>query len=78
MSKDLKTAIKYWFWLLIGISLISMQVYKYFTNTLVYDWTEAFILFLGLMFMIKPTAIPDYVLKTFGKKQQYGKSFTRH
>lgn len=68
MSTDLKKAVKYWFWLLIGIMLNSMQVYKYFTSTLTYDWTEAVILFLGLMFMIRPTAIPDLLLKVFGKK----------
>lgn len=68
MSQNFKTALKYWFWLLVGIGLISIQVYKYFTNTLIFDWTEAIILFLGLMFMIRPTAIPDLILKIFGKK----------
>jgi len=64
----MKNTIKYWFWLFVGIALISMQVYKYLTNTLVYEWKEAIVLFLGLMFMIKPTAIPDLILKTFEKK----------
>jgi len=68
MSQNFKTALKYWFWLIVGILLISIQVYKYFTNILVYDWQEAVILFLGMMFMIKPTLIPDYILKITGKK----------
>jgi hypothetical protein len=68
MSQSFKTALKYWFWLLIGILLISFQVYKYFTNTLEFSAQEAVILFVGLMFMMKPTAIPDLILKIFGKK----------
>jgi hypothetical protein len=68
MSQSFKTAIKYWFWLIIGIALISFQVYKYFRNTLEFSAQEAVILFVGLMFMIKPTAIPDLILKIFGKK----------
>lgn len=68
MSQNFKTAVKYWFWLLIGISLITMQVYKYFTDTLVYESSEAIILFLGMMFMIKPTLIPDFILKITSKK----------
>jgi len=68
MSQSFKTAIKYWFWLIIGIALISFQTYKYFSNTLEFSTKEAVILFVGLMFMIRPTAIPDLILKTFGKK----------
>lgn len=68
MSQNFKTALKYWFWLVIGILLISIQVYKYFTNTLEFAPKEAIVLFVGLMFMIKPTAIPDLLLKIFNKK----------
>jgi hypothetical protein len=68
MSQNLKTALKYWFWLLVGVLLISIQVYKYFTDTLEFSTQEAAVLFLGMMFMIKPTVIPDTILKFFGKK----------
>ncbi|MFV5696689.1 hypothetical protein ACM55G_14765 [Flavobacterium sp. LB3P122] len=68
MSQNFKTALKYWFWLLVGILLISIQVYKYYANTLEMSTQEGVILFVGLMFMIKPTAIPDTILKIFGKK----------
>ena len=68
MSQNFKTALKYYFWLLVGITLISLQVYKYITNTLVYNWQEAIILFFGMMFMIKPTMIPNYLLQLFNKK----------
>lgn len=68
MSQNFKTALKYWFWLIVGIFLISIQVYKYFTNTLEFTTKEAVILFVGLMFMIKPTALPDFILRIFGKK----------
>lgn len=68
MSQNFKTALKYWFWLIVGILLISIQVYKYVVNTLEFNAKEAIILFVGLMFMIKPTAIPDLILKIFGKK----------
>lgn len=68
MSQNLKTALKYWFWLAIGILLISMQVYKYWINTLQYNIGEGIVLFVGMMFMIKPTMIPDYILKIIGKK----------
>jgi hypothetical protein len=68
MSQNFKTALKYWFWLIVGVFLISFQVYKYFTNILEFNTQEAAILFLGMMFMIKPTVIPDAILKFFGKK----------
>ena len=67
MSQNFKIALKYWFWLTIGIVLISIQVYKYFTNTLEFSVNEAIILFVGLMFMIKPTALPDLITKFFKK-----------
>jgi hypothetical protein len=67
MSQNFKTAIKYWFWLIIGIILVSIQVYKYATNTLAFNIDEAVILFVGLMFMIRPTALPDLILKIFKK-----------
>jgi uncharacterized membrane protein YczE len=68
MSQNFKTVLKYWFWLIVGILLISIQVYKYFTNTLEFTPKEAVILFVGLMFMIRPTALPDLILKIFNKK----------
>lgn len=68
MSQNFKTALKYWFWLIVGILLISIQVYKYFTDTLEFTTKEAVILFVGLMFMIRPTALPDLILKLFKKK----------
>ena len=40
MSQNFKTALKYWFWLIVGIFLISIQVYKYFTNTLEFTTKE--------------------------------------
>jgi hypothetical protein len=70
MSQNLKTALKYWFWLSVGIILISIQVYKYFANTLEFNTQEGVILFVGLMFMIKPTAIPDTLLKIFVKNKE--------
>lgn len=68
MSQSFKTALKYWFWLIVGILLVSIQVYKYVTNTLEFNSNEAVILFVGLMFMIRPTALPDLILKLFNKK----------
>jgi len=68
MSQNFKTAVKYWFWLIVGIILVSIQVSKYVTNTLEFNANEAIILFVGLMFMIRPTAIPDLILKLFNKK----------
>jgi len=64
----MRNAVKFWFWTLAGIVLISTQVYKYFINTLTYSWQEAVILFIGIMLMVKPTLIPDYILKFFSKK----------
>lgn len=68
MNQKFKTALKYWFWLLVGIVLISIQVYKYFNNTLEFNFQEAIVLFVGLMFMIKPTALPDFIFNYFGKR----------
>jgi len=69
MSVNFRTALKYWFWLIVGIALISMQVYKYWNNTLEYTVGEGIVLFIGMMFMIKPTMIPDYILKIIGKNK---------
>lgn len=64
----MKNSVKYWFWLIAGIVLISAQVYRYLVNILIFDWKEALVLFIGLMLMIKPTALPDLILKFFNKK----------
>jgi hypothetical protein len=69
MARNLKTTLKYGFWLLVGVLLISIQVYKYFMDTLEFSTQEAAILLLGMMFMIKPTVIPDTLLKIFGKNK---------
>lgn len=68
MSQNFKTALNYWFWRILGIFLLSVQAHRYFINTLETSTLEGIILFVGLMFMIKPTAIPDTILKIFGKK----------
>lgn len=68
MSQSFVTKLKYWFWLLVGIFLISFQVYKYFSNTLELTTQEGVVFLVGLMFMIRPTAIPDLVLKVIGRK----------
>jgi hypothetical protein len=70
MNQKIKNALKYWFWLLIGIILISIQVYKYYSNTLEFNVQEAVVLFVGLMFMIRPTALPDLIYKFFGRKKE--------
>lgn len=64
----MKQSIKFWFWLIIGAVLISAQTYRYLTNSLIFEWREAVVLFIGLMLMIKPTALPDFILKFFNKK----------
>lgn len=68
MTQSAKTKVKYWFFLIIGIALLTMQAYKYFTNTLEINPQEGAVLFVGLMFMIKPTALPNIILKITGKK----------
>lgn len=70
MNQKFKNALKYWFWLLVGIVLISIQVYKYYQNTLSFTFQEAIVLFVGLMFMIRPTALPDLIYKFFGRKKE--------
>jgi hypothetical protein len=69
MSQNFRTKLKYWFWLVIGIVLISIQVYRYTIDTLEINTKEGIVLLIGLMFMIKPTAIPDLLLKMLNKKQ---------
>jgi uncharacterized membrane protein YgdD (TMEM256/DUF423 family) len=68
MSQNFKTALNYWFWRSLGIFLLSVQAHRYLINTLQPSILEAIVLFVGLMFMIKPTTIPDTILKIFGKK----------
>jgi hypothetical protein len=70
MNQKLKTALKYWFWLLVGIVLITIQVHKYYSNTLSFNVQEAIVLFIGLMFMIRPTALPDLIYKFLGRKKE--------
>jgi len=64
----MKNTVKYWFWLVVGMCLMSIQIYKYLSNTLEYVWQEAVVLFVAMMLMIKPTAIPDLIVKMFNKK----------
>jgi hypothetical protein len=69
MSQNFKTTLKYGFWQLIGSLLILIQVYKYFMDTLEFNQQEGVILFVGSMFIIRPSTIPQTLLGLFGKKK---------
>lgn len=69
MTRPPKKDVKYWFFLTAGIVLNSMQIYKYFTNTFTFEWpVETAVLFIGSILIVKPTALPDIILKVTGKK----------
>lgn len=63
MSLRLRREIGYWFLLILGLSLNTFQVYKYFTDQLG-DWKlELVVCIIGLAFNL----MPRYVLRLFEK-----------
>ncbi|QHB40929.1 hypothetical protein stinky91_gp067 [Flavobacterium phage vB_FspS_stinky9-1] len=63
MSINLRRKIGYWFLLILGLSLNTFQVYKYFTNQLEYNQLEFAVLIVGISFNFAPT----YILRVFEK-----------
>jgi hypothetical protein len=69
MSQNFKTSLKYWFCLAIGIIAVSLQLYKYATNSFDFDWkVESVIFAIGLAMIWRPTQIINFISKTFDKK----------
>lgn len=63
MSIALRRKIGYWFLLIVGISTISFQAYKYFTNKITDNQLELVVFIIGLAL----TLAPQYILKLFEK-----------
>ena len=59
MSKELRSKLSYWFFLLVGIVVISYQVYKYVTDQLVFSIPEVIITVIAAAFIRKPNLISE-------------------
>jgi len=63
MSISLRRKIGFWFLFIIGVSTISFQTYKYFTNQLFDSQMELVVFIIGLAL----TIMPQYILRLFEK-----------
>jgi len=59
MSIQQRRAILYWFTLILGIAILCLQFYKYFTGTLELKLEEAIVFACGIVLMRNPNIISD-------------------
>ena len=59
MSSQIRKAIMYWFSLLLGILVLSLQTYRYFNNTIVLDLKEFAVTMIAVVFMVNPNTISN-------------------
>lgn len=68
MSLSQRRNIAYWFLLLAGISLISMQVYKYFIGTLELTIEELIVSLVATTLVVSPKLILENIEKFINSK----------
>jgi len=59
MSIQQRRAIMYWFTLILGIAILSLQLYKYFTGTLELKLEEGIVFACGVVLMKNPNIISN-------------------
>jgi len=62
--------IAYWFMLIIGIGITTIQFYRYATNTLSYTTAEMIMNIIAVAFMIFPRFILNVAEKVITKKNE--------
>lgn len=68
MSLNQRRNIAYWFLLLAGITLISMQVYKYFIGTLELTVEELIVSLVAITLVVSPKLILESIEKFINSK----------
>lgn len=68
MSLSQRRKIAYWFLLLAGIALISMQVYKYFIGTLELTVEELIVSIVATTLVVSPKLILESIEKFINSK----------
>lgn len=68
MSLNQRRNIAYWFLLLAGIALISMQVYKYFIGTLELTVEELIVSLVATTLVVSPKLILENIEKFINSK----------
>ncbi len=68
MSLNQRRNIAYWFLLLAGIALISMQVYKYFIGTLELTVEELIVSLVATTLVVSPKLILESIEKFINSK----------
>lgn len=68
MSNMLRMSIGQWFCLIVGMGLMSFQLYKYFTNTLEISISEGVVTLLAAALMFAPKALSQAFKNVLNKK----------
>ncbi len=72
MSIQLRRKIGYWFMLLLGIAILSLQLKKYFDNTLEFRYEEIIVTVIALFMVLNPASLLDLLGRIINTK--YGKN----
>ena len=72
MSSQIRKAIMFWFTLFLGIALLSIQSYRYYTNTIELNLQEFAVTMIAVVFMVNPNTISD-TYKAIVKSKLNGK-----
>ena len=70
MSIKTRREVAYWFMLIIGVGIMSIQFYRYATNTLSYTTAEMIMNVISVAFMIFPRFILNMAEKVITKKYE--------
>jgi type IV secretory pathway VirB3-like protein len=68
MSIQQRRNIAYWFLLIAGIALISMQIYKYFIGTLILSVEELIVCLVATTLVVSPKLILESIEKFINSK----------
>lgn len=68
MSHATRQLIGYWFALILGISILAFQFYKYFSNQLELNATESIVFVVGFVLIFKPNGILRFIDSKYGGK----------
>ena len=68
MSLNQRRNIAYWFLLIAGIALISMQIYKYFIGTLILTIEELIVCLVATTLVVSPKLILESIEKFINSK----------
>jgi transposase len=68
MSQGMRRFIGFWFMLILGIAILSLQFWKYYNNTLSFSIEESIVTIVGLSMIINPGVIIDMIKRIVNTK----------